>query len=1094
MVNLTNRRFHISKVDFMLNTKTGFASYFSAARKRCASRQRWLWKRWERLSLLLLLCFYDATSLLALDPQKSFSQYAHEVWQREQGLPSNAILSVFQASDGYLWIGTFDGVARFDGVSFTVFNSANTPELKSNGVWSIRESTDGSLWFATNGGGLMQLKEGRFKTYTVEDGLPSNVIHHICSDRAGGMWIGTRDGIAHYRDGKITAYRLPGDVQQNAVNHVLIDREGTVWVGSVGGLWSFKDGVFKQFTEADGFSLGSIWTITEDTLTNSLWLGTGDRGLFRYRNGKFTLYTTADGLPHNRVLSVLVDQQGVLWIGTYNGGVCRFRLNNSKGEFSSFAKKDGLTDNQIQTMTFDREGSLWVGTYRGGLNRFKDGKFLTYTSKQGLVDDIVYGIFQDRDGSYWIATAGGVSHLVDGKFINYKPDNGFPDDLARYIIRTRSNQLYFATYSGLCRYENGAFKTFSTGGGAGDRLRVVYEDSKGRIWAGGVGGLYRFADDSLYPYQPRNAREFARHSITFVCESSDKCIWFGTDGNGIGCLMGDSLVTYARKDGLAAGVVFCALEQPDGSMLFGTNAGISRLRQGKIDNISTQNGLYSQSAFFLVPDSVGNIWTGGNGGISYFSAKELNETLDGVRATLTVRAFDRSDGMRTSEVTGASMPPRPTSTGELWIPTGKGIVVVNPYRITYNALVPPVKIEQIHTDKEIIVPKPDLSFPPDVQRFDFHYTALSFLAPEKMKFKVKLEGFDEDWVDMGNVRGITYTNLAPKTYTFRVKACNNDGVWNEEGASLKFKVEPRFYQTLWFIGICVVSVALTGFGAWSWRIHQLNLKQEELRELVAERTRDLQAEKENSERQRQIAEEASEFKTELIGVAANELRTPLKSVADLTTMLLNGEVPLHLQVQYLNIIRDLTNRMTVTVDKLLDSNLIGVESLVLRKRDISLKGLAELAVLRHQDLAAKKSQRIELSVKSNALVYGDEDRLTEMVGQLISNAIKYSPFGATIWVTASEENRVGRIEVRDEGQGLTEEDKFLMFRKFQRLSAQPTGGETSVGLGLALVKRIVDLHNGKVWAESEGKGKGATFIVELPTVDAPAMEPAKVNS
>lgn len=430
----------------------------SLVQQHGACRRLDLCKRWVYLPLLLCMWLCDATLLLALDPQKSFSQYAHEVWQREQGLPSNAILSIFQASDGYIWIGTFDGIARFDGVSFTIFHSANTPELKSNGVWSIRESADGSLWFATNGGGLTQFKDGRFKTYTVEDGLPSNVIHHICSDRAGGLWIGTRNGIAHYENGKIIAYQLPGDVQQNAVNHVLLDREGTLWVGSVGGLWSFKDGVFKQFNESDGFSPGSIWTITEDTINHSLWLGTGDRGLFRYQNGRFTLYTTADGLPHNRVLSVLVDAQGILWIGTYNGGVCRFHLKSGKGDFESFSKKDGLTDNQIQTMAFDHEGSLWVGTYRGGLNRFKDGKFLTYTSKQGLVDDIVYGVLQDRDGSYWIATAGGVSHFINGKFVNYTPQNGFPDDLARYIIRTRSNQLYFATYSGFADTKTGTSK------------------------------------------------------------------------------------------------------------------------------------------------------------------------------------------------------------------------------------------------------------------------------------------------------------------------------------------------------------------------------------------------------------------------------------------------------------------------------------------------------------------------------------------------------------------------------------------------------------------------------------------------------------
>ncbi|MDW8467489.1 MAG: two-component regulator propeller domain-containing protein [Chloroherpetonaceae bacterium] len=1036
------------------------------------------------ISLLLTIAFAPRW-LFALDPQKSFTQYMHDIWQREQGLPSNAILSIFQSSDGYIWIGTFDGFARFDGVSFTIFNTTNTPELKGNGIWSIREAADGSLWFATNGGGVTRLKDGRFKTFTVEDGLPSNVVHHLCSDRAGGMWIGTREGIAHISaSGQITSYRIPGDVQQNAINHVTLDQEGTLWIGSVGGLWSFKEGVFKQFTESDGFSLGSVWTITEDTLTHSLWMGTGDRGLYRYQHGRFSLYTTADGLPHNRVLSVLVNTAGVLWIGTYNGGICRMRFGQTgKPVFAYFAKKDGLTDNQVQTMAFDCEGNLWVGTYRGGLNRFKDGKFLTYTSREGLIDDIVYGVYQDRDGSFWIATAGGISHFVDGRFINYSTANGLPDDLVRYILRTSRGELYFATYSGICRLEGNSFRCFSVGGGAGDRVRVVYEDSRKRIWTGSVGGLYQLVDDSLRPYNLPKFGQFTRYSITFIYESRDKCIWFGTDGNGIGCIKGDSLITYTSANGLVSGVVLCAMEAPDGSMLFGSNMGISRLKAGRITNATTNNGLYSQAVFFLVMDSLGNVWTGGNNGISFFPFQELCDVLDGKIARLNAKSFDRSDGMKTSEVTGACMPVRPSKTGELWIPTGKGVVVVNPYRIRYNPLVPPVRIEHIRTDKGITSPSPELVFPPDVQRYNIHYTALSFVAPEKMRFKTKLEGFNADWNDMGNEREITYTNLPPKLYTFRVIACNNDGIWNEQGASISFKVEPRFYQSLWFILVCAFSIVLTAFGAWSWRIRQMNAKQEELRKLVEERTRDLQLEKENSERQREIAQAANEFKTELIGVAANELKTPLKSIMDFTTMLLNGEVPLHLQVQYLNIIRDLANRMSVTVDKLLDSNILGIESLVLRKRDISLKGLAELAVMRHQDLAAKKSQRIELSVRSDCIVFGDEDRLTEMVGQLISNAIKYSPFGKTIWVTVCKENQMGRIEVHDEGQGLSEEDKFLLFRKFQRLSAQPTGGETSVGLGLALVKRIVDLHNGKVWAESDGKGKGATFIVELPAVE-----------
>ncbi len=1046
-----------------------------------------------RLVFAICLCtlgvqpFFPNT-LYAIDPQKAITQLAHDIWQREQGLPSNSILELLQTSDGYIWIGTFDGLVRFDGISFTVFNKNNTPALKNNGIWALCETEDSTLWIGSNGGGVSAYKDGIFKTYTTSDGLPNNVILDLCPDKQGGVWIGTRNGLARFSNGTISTLAIPDSTGlHNTINALWLDSRGVLWLGTPVGLCSYQNAQFRFYTPSDGVPLLPTWTIYEDH-KGTIWFGTGDNGVYSYRNGTFAHLSNDSPLAGKRIRSLITDDEDNLWVGTFGSGLYRVHNGDSdKPEFSFFSKADGLTDDQAQSLLVDREGNLWLGTYRGGLNRFKNGKFLTYTVKEGLSDDIIYAIYEDQDGSFWIGTSNGLNHFRNGKITVYNLKDGLPDKMVRAGLRRRDGSLWFATYSGLCKFVNGRFVCYSTNSAVGDRLRCLHEDKTGMLWVGGAGGVYRLINDTLQVYSDKRLKA----STMFITETRDGSLWFGMDGTGLIKMNNDSLSVFTSKDGLASDVVFCLHEGDDSTLWLGTNSGLNRLKNNAFTTYTTANGMPSDVVFFILPDDKGTFWIGANNGVSSIDQRQLNDIADGKPIQITARLFNKSDGMKTAEVVGAAFPCK-SRDKRLWVPTNRGIVVINPSRLDFNTLIPPVKIEHLGTEKTTFVLShtPSLSLPPDVQRFEFRYAALSYTAPERTRFKVRLEGFDKEWIDVGSKREYSYTNLAPKQYVFRVIACNNDGIWNDQGAALMFRVEPHFYETTWFFLMCGVTITLTSFGAYSWRVRQLASRQKELERLVEERTKaledrtkDLQREKELTEQQREIAQEASEFKTELLGVAANELKTPLASIHDFTGMLLNGEIPLHLQVQYLNIISDLSNRMSVTVDKLLDANILGVESLTLNKRDISLKGLVELAVLKHQELASKKMQKIELDVKSNCIVFGDEDRLVELVRQLLSNAVKFSPYGKTIWVSVGQANGIGRVEIKDEGPGLSEEDKILMFRKFQKLSAQPTGGEASVGLGLSIVKRIAELHGGKVWAESAGKGNGSTFIFELPAVD-----------
>ncbi len=773
---------------------------------------------------------------LAHDHRKAITQYGHDVWQTEQGLPQNSVQVIVQTRDGYLWLGTQEGLVRFDGVKFTIFDKRNTKQIQHNNIQALIEGRDGSLWIGTSGG-LLRFHSGRFTAYTAQEGLSHNSITALCEDRQGNLWIGTfGGGLNRFKDGHFTVYTTKDGLVNDFIWALREDHEGNLWIGTNGGLARLRDGRFTAYSQKDGLAHDFVWSIYEGR-DRSLWVGTTG-GLMRLRDGRFTTYTKKDGLSHEVVKAVFEDKAGTLWIGTDGGGLNRL----AGGRFSSFTSKEGLSSDFVVAFYQDREGSLWVGTRGGGLNRFKEGKFLTYSTREGLSHDLVRAIYETQDGSVWMATKGGLSRLKDGRLTTYTTKDGLPSDVVTSLAEDHAGNLWIGSEGGLTRLRDGRFTNYNKKDGLShNSVRAIHEDRAGNLWVGTrSGGLSCFREGRFTNYLGRG---FPSNLVRCLYEDQAGHLWIGGE-RGLTRLKDGQFTTYTTQDGLAHDSVCAIHEDRDGVLWIGTyGGGLSRFRDGKFTNYTTREGLFDDVVFRILEDGQENLWMSCNKGVFRVSKRELNDFAEGRVQTITSISYGAADGMKSSECNGGSQPAGwKTRDGRLWFPTIRGVAVIDPNNIRLNRQLPPVVIEQMVVNHQPVELRQQLQLPPSEGQLEFHYTALSFLAPGQVRFKYRLEGFDRDWVDAGTRRTAYYTNIPPGSYRFRVIACNSDGVWNEAGASVEFDLKPHFYQTTWFYVLCALAISFTAAGLYRLRIKNLRAREQELARLVDERTLKLQEE------------------------------------------------------------------------------------------------------------------------------------------------------------------------------------------------------------------------------------------------------------
>jgi ligand-binding sensor domain-containing protein/tRNA A-37 threonylcarbamoyl transferase component Bud32 len=808
---------------------------------------------------------------LALDPTRALTQYLHDNWQTEQGLPQNTVQAICQTRDGYLWFGTQEGLVRFDGVRFTVFDKRNTPALVNHFVLALHEDPQGNLWIGVRGGGLVRLRDGAFTL--LRDGLPTFAVRAIYGDRAGNVWVGTSGGgLLRLRDGQLTTFTTKDGLSHDQVVALTEDRAGNLWVGTFGGgLNRFRDGKFTAFTTRDGLSDDQISALLEDRAGN-LWVGTFNRGVNRFRDGVFTPFTTREGLSSDQVWSMLEDSDGNLWVGTDGGGLNRFH----GGRFMALTTREGLPSDVVFSIFEDRERNLWIGTDLGGLNRLRDGKFLTLTTREGLSSDMVFSILEDRQGNMWMATeGGGLNRLTNGRVSAFTTKDGLSSDHLVSLAEDRAGNLWIGTRGGgLNRLRDGRFTAYTTKDGLSyDVVNSIFEDRAANLWIGtDGGGLNRMSNGRFSTYTMKEG--LSQDRVVAIHEDRQGGLWLGTSGGGLDLFKDGRFTVYNTQTGLQHNHVTSLHEDAEGTLWVGTSGGgLHRYRNGVFTAYTTKHGLHDDRIFRILEDAQGDLWMSSNRGVFRVRKQELDDFAQGKRAQISSTVFGAADGMRSAECNGEAQPAGwKARDGRLWFPTIKGVVVIDPARIPRNLLPPPVVLEETRVDGQFSTggsASSALEVPPGSDTLDFQYTALSLVYPQHVRFKYRLEGFDRDWVDAGTARAAHYTNLPPGRYTFRVKACNNDGVWNEEGASLALNLQPFFYQTRTFQVLCGLALVLLGGLAQELRGRAVKRRAQELERIVKEQTHHLsEANRDLRQAQEQLARLSETSPEKLENVAA----------------------------------------------------------------------------------------------------------------------------------------------------------------------------------------------------------------------------------
>ena len=1026
------------------------------------------------------LALAGPTAAATLDPGKALDQYSLQTWTLEQGLPNSTVTALAQTSDGYLWVATYEGLARFDGVRFTVFHNGTTPALASNSIRALAAGADGTLWIGTHGGGLVRLKDDRFTRFSAKDGLPSEMVLALHVDQGGVVWVGTTGGLA-----RLDGERLePVGPFRDSVSCILRDRLGFLWVGTHGaGLRRLSPrGEWESFGHEQGLPADVVSSLYEDG-AGTLWVGTVGGGLSRRQGDRFAPFGTREGLPGTVVWGVLGDRRGTLWIATGGAGLVRLQ----EGRLESLAAPEGAAETVVYSLLEDREGSLWVGSNGSGLQRLRDGRFTTYTRREGLSHDFVYAVREDAAGVLWAGTSDGLNRMVDGRWQPQPGCGGLLHTVVRSLGVDPQGVLWVGTYgSGVCRLQDGKWTTFTRQDGlAHDGVRSVLVARDGALWAGTVGGLSRFHQGAWRTYTVADGLPV--NSIIGLVEDAENVLWIGTDGGGIVRYREGRFERFGAAEGVPSSVVLALYSDGQGGIWAGTNAGLALFREGRFVTFTSRDGLPSDSVYQIVDDRRGGLWLGTSRGIARVERDSLFEHLRQPGQRLRLEVFDKGDGLKSVQCTAPALPAGwRARDGRLWFGTTRGVAVVDPADLGQGEQAAPVVIEEVVADERSLSGRQDLRLPPATSRLAFHYTAPALAAPNRVRFRYRLEGLDRDWIDAGERRTAYYSHLPPGRYRFAVSSGNAEGAWNEAVAAVGVEMLPHAWQTWWFTTLCALGVLGLVALAHRRRVSRLHVREALLQRLVDERTHSLSAAKESAEaatreaeHQRHLAEEADALKTELLGIAAHDLRNPLQLVSGLSELMSQGLASGPKVAELSHAVHDASRRMLEIVNSLLTTAALD-RGLELRPSALNLAHLAADVLDEHGRKAASKGQRLLLEAEEDCRLLADYDRVRQVLDNLVSNAIKFSPQGGDVEVRVLGEEKAVRVEVRDHGPGLTAQDLEQAFHRFARLSARPTGDEPATGLGLSIVKGLVELHGGRVWAESEGAGHGAAFIVELP--------------
>lgn len=768
-------------------------------------------------------CFACSLSpAFGADAEPRPSDYLIAAWQVENGLPQNSVTCITQTRDGYLWLGTSNGLARFDGVRFVTFRSTDTPGLRNNRIQCLGEDRQGVLWIGTDGGGLVRREHGQFVSLSAKEGLSSDRVTCLAEDHDGQLWVGTASGLNRLDQGRFVSFFTLNGLPEDSITALLPHRDG-LWAGTSRGLARFRAGRWARVNLNFPPSPEGVSWLRESQ--GSLW-GAGPSGLWCV--GIPGNETHGELIHHGPVCSLAETTKGEIWFGSAAGRL--FRLGRNRADVEEMARLGSA----VLALQEDREGNLWAGTAGDGLYRLKPRQLRVIRAPEGVSPEEVLALSESPAGKVWLVTGTrGIQVWEEETWRVFLP-RGLPESAsARTVAGDESSGLWIGTQGdGLLRWEQGRLQGWSQREGLSDSvIEALCSDGRAGLWvATRNGGLNHWqAGEVSRVHTPWG---FTGNFACVLARDHLGRLWIGTSGDGLFCYSNGVYTAFTTHAGLPHNVVHALL--PEENLVWvGTAGGLARIQGNAVKAFTQKDGLPEEAMVQLQADDAGNLWVGTTRGLFRLRKQQLHDYADGRTRFLDAVPYGQSDGLTDVEaLPGAQVRNDGAMPGRMWFVTSRGLVRAEQGARQWNSRPPPVVLEQVLVENEPVPLAAEIKVPPGREKIQFQYTALSFTAPEKVRFRVWLERFDRNWVEMAGQRTARYPRVPPGRYDFRVSACNNDGVWNEAGASVRLVVAPFWWQTVWFRVALVVLAAAAGTG-WLRMRHARRHEMERLRVRLA---------------------------------------------------------------------------------------------------------------------------------------------------------------------------------------------------------------------------------------------------------------------
>lgn len=953
-------------------------------------------------------------------------QYQIDHWTTENGLPIGGVTGICQTREGYLWIATFDGLARFDGMRFTIFDRSNTPGITSNRFDTMFCAGNGDFWTGTEGGTVIRYHEGRFQSYSTKDGLTWGPILGISGDDHGAIWVLSRGGIVRWQAMQEKFTRFDDHENPHAAELWSNDRRHGFFSIDSSGLRIFSAGKQETLPFPDSWRKTVASTVIENS-DGSIWVGTPEGRLVQRQKGRWVEQTKREvsecrdsrgrlwrtrlrlqaqgywerylvlppGTQPNELPYTFLfeDREGNLWAGNTRNGEGLFRLRERLVE--TFSTEQGLPDKNVYPIHESTDGAIWIGTWSGGLCRFERGKCRTYTTRDGLATNTIFAIGQDAEGTLWVSTEDVLHRFKNGKFERRGPDIG-----AHSIHKGRDGALWFGTTEGLFRLKDGRWRRFDRQDGLiANEVRVIIDDESDGLWIGEYGGL---------------------------CH-----------------MRGGKFQCWSEADGLPGNSIRALYQDANGVLWIGTyDAGLGRLANGRFTRYTIREGLFDNGVFQTLEDSEGNLWISCNRGIYRVRKQELNDFATGkIRGIHSVN-YGRSDGMRNVECNGGTGTPGiKASDGSLWFATQDGVAIIRPSDVdAVIARPPPATVESCMVDHRLVPTDRTIRMKPGQLDLECQYTALSFVDSERIVFRYKLAGLDENWVDARTRRTAYYSHVPPGKYTFQVEAAYDDRAWSNPGVHLAVIVLPPFNRTWWFETIVFLAAAGAIYLAWRKRVSQL----EQARDVQQAFSRQLIASQEN-ERKRIAAELHDSLGQHLVVIKNLALISLNNGISESAGKDRSEEISAEAS-QALSQVREIAYN--------------------LRPYQLDRIGLTKAveAVVRKASAATGIAFESEIDPIDDVFPKEWEINFYRIVQESVNNVIKHSQ-ATHARVTVCRAPHELRLVVRDNGKGFT--------------PVETTAGSARGGFGLIGIAERARLLRGAAKVHS-APGQGTSVTIEIP--------------